>query len=410
MKFVWRWLRRLLLAVLIVAALAWAVIQFAPGFGGTPSGERLARMQRSPHWKDDRFLNLQPMWSMYLRGSTADGKPGDLPGYQAPPAPTDDTQPMVHDSAERLARPIRSGLRVTWFGHSTALVEIDGVRVLVDPVWSERVTPLLVGPKRWFKPLLPLETLRDVDAVVISHDHYDHLDMPTIRAMRDWKTRFVVPLGIGAHLERWGIPAERITELDWWESVDVDDVNIVATPARHATGRVNPQRDRVLWAGYAMIGPKHRVWYSGDTGILDAFQQVGERYGPFDLTMVETGQYDWQWPDWHAGPEQAVLAHRWARGKTLMPVHWGLFTLAPHGWVEPPERVLAAAACQGVDVATPRPGVPWEPGDATSPWWPRDLSWRTARQAPIISTRAGDAADRYPALDCDKPTAAAPAG
>ena len=407
MKTLWRWLRRIALGVLVFAALVWAVISFAPGFGGTPSGERLARMQRSPQWQGDRFVNPQAMWSGFGVVGRDDHAPTAEAGFKPPPDPTDASFPMVHDSAARLAAPVRDGLRVTWFGHSSALVEIDGARVLIDPIWSQTATPLWIGVSRWFKPLLPLDALRDVDAVVISHDHYDHLDMPTVRAMRDWKTRFIVPLGIGAHLERWGIPPERITELDWWEDTQLGDVRIVATPARHATGRVNPQRNRVLWAGYALVGPKHRAWYSGDTGLLDAMQEIGRRLGPFDVTLIESGQYNWQWPDWHAGPEQAVLAHRWVRGRTFIPVHWALFNLAPHGWTEPGERTLAAAACQGVNIATPRPGVPWEPGDATAPWWPRDLPWLDARQRPIIATRDGIDAHRYPVPACITPAIAA---
>ena len=151
---------------------------------------------------------------------------------------------------------------------------------------------------------------------------------------------------------------------------------------------------------------------------LDPFRQAehaeaargGRRLGPFDVTLVESGQYNWQWPDWHTGPEQAVLAHRWVRGRTFIPVHWALFKLAPHGWTEPGERTLAAAACQGVTIATPRPGVPWEPGDSTAPWWPRDLPWLDARQRPIVATRDGNAAHRYPVPACVRPvaTAAAP--
>lgn len=394
LKWLWRWAKRLLIALVVLALLMWALIALAPGFGAAPKGERLARMQASPQWQGDRFHNPQPMWNNF----TALERGG--PAFAPAPNPDDRTQEMVADTAARLGRPPRTGLRITWFGHSSSLIEIDGVRVLADPIWSTTATPLWIGVNRWFRPLVPLEALRDVDAVVISHDHYDHLDMPTIKAMRGWQTRFIVPLGVGAHLERWGIPASRITELDWWEDVDVKGLNIAATPARHATGRINPRSDRVLWAGYALLGPRHRVWYSGDTGLHDTVREVGSRYGPFDATLIEVGQYSRQWPDWHIGPEQAVMANQWAHGKTMIPVHWALFDLSPHGWNEPAERTLAAARCQGVQVATPEPGVPWEPGDATSPWWPRNLPWQTAAQDPIVSTRDGDPTHRYPLPEC----------
>jgi L-ascorbate metabolism protein UlaG (beta-lactamase superfamily) len=172
-----------------------------------------------------------------------------------------------------------------------------------------------------------LSELPRIDVVLISHDHYDHLDRPTIAAMANGDAMFVVPLGVGAHLERWGIPPARIVELDWWQSTRVGSLEIIATPARHVSGRISPQSDGTLWAGYALLGAQHRVWYSGDTGFHSALEEIGQRFGPFDVTLVEAGQYDADWPDWHLGPEQAVEAHRLVRGKRMIPVHWGLLKL-----------------------------------------------------------------------------------
>jgi L-ascorbate metabolism protein UlaG (beta-lactamase superfamily) len=268
------------------------------------------------------------------------------------------------------------------------LIEIDGLRVLTDPAWSERSSPIdWIGPKRWFSPPIALDALPPIDAVVISHDHYDHLDHQTIAAMKDWKTTFVVPLGVGANLAYWGILPARIVELDWWEHKQLRGLDIACTPARHASGRTPFDKDQNLWAGYALLWPRHRVFFSGDTGLFPALRQIGERFGPFDATLIEIGQYHGAWPDWHIGPEQAVAAHRLLRGRVLLPVHWGKLQLAYHGWTEPIERVLTAATRAQVTVLTPMPGQsvePEAPGRLTH-WWPA-LPWHTAQEMPIVST------------------------
>jgi len=345
--------------------------------------------QRSPQWRDGKFRNLQPMWT--------DVRAALLRTFSGAPNATPDTPlPIVHNDAAHYATPPKTGLRVTWFGHSSSLIEIDGTTVLTDPVWSNRPSPVpFAGPKRWFAPPTAFDQLPHIDAVVISHDHYDHLDRKTIAAMKSWtKTTFIVPLGVSKHLVRFGIDARRIVELDWWQSTHVRDLEIVATPARHASGRLSPQSDKTLWAGYALIGAQHRVWYSGDTGLLDAFADIGARLGPFDVTLIESGQYDATWPDWHLGPEQAVTAHRMVRGKVMIPVHWALFKLANHGWTEPAERVLAEAQKDGVNVLIPRPGQSVEPTrDKVAQWWP-STTWQSAQEHPIVATQNGDANER----------------
>jgi L-ascorbate metabolism protein UlaG (beta-lactamase superfamily) len=284
------------------------------------------------------------------------------------------------------------------------LIEIDGVRLLTDPIWSERASPVeWIGPHRWYPPTIALAQLPPVDAVLISHDHYDHLDWPTIVAMRSWKNVFIVPLGIGAHLQRWGIPPERIVELDWWQATRVGALALTLVPARHASGRLNARSDLTLWGGFALVGQQHRVYYSGDTGLFDAMAEIGQRFGPFDVAMIEAGQYDADWPDWHLGPEQSVLSAQRVRAKALIPVHWGLFRLAHHGWTEPVERVLAAARCTDLAVITPRPGQSIEPtalkpGDSTR-WWP-DARWASAAQKPIVATTDGVDAHRVALPAC----------
>ncbi|MEM7158231.1 MAG: MBL fold metallo-hydrolase [Myxococcota bacterium] len=358
------------------------------GFGRVPRRAERAQLRQSPQFEQRKFRNPEPMYIKVvgvLRGAPR--------GIQTEP---EQPLPVVSRRGEEFAQPPASGLRATWLGHSSVLLEIDGKRVLTDPHWGPRSSPFRhAGPKRWYAPPLPLEEVPAVDAVLISHDHYDHLGHDTIGRIAAWQTRFIVPLGVGGHLERWGVPTERITEVDWWDEVDLGGVRIACVPSRHASGRRMVTRDRTLWAGYALLGDEHRVYFSGDTGLFPAMETIGTTYGPFDLTMIEVGAYDDNWPDWHLGPEQAVLAHLMVRGRALLPIHWGLFRLAPHGWTEPIERVHAKAKAIGVRVATPRPGESIELAtlEATTRWWP-DIRWQTEDQNPIRATRKGDRDDR----------------
>jgi L-ascorbate metabolism protein UlaG (beta-lactamase superfamily) len=238
---------------------------------------------------------------------------------------------------------------------------------------------------------LPLEELPPLDAVVISHDHYDHLDLPTVLRLRDRVPRWIVPLGVGAHLEQWGVDPAQVTELDWWQDTEVAGVTLTCTPARHFSGRWVTRFRSTLWAGWAMRGPAHSVFYSGDTALHPTLAEIGARLGPFDLTAMDAGAYDSTWTDVHLGPEQAVIAHQLVRGGVLLPVHWGLFDLANHGWTEPMERVLLAARRADVPVLTPRPGASVELTDAVvvDRWWP-DAPFATVDEDPVWSTSVDD--------------------
>jgi L-ascorbate metabolism protein UlaG (beta-lactamase superfamily) len=353
-------------------------------FGSRGDAARREKIQKSPEWQNGHFENPQPLKNDMLGAVAAMFSASKFA------APKGDIGIVKPDPASFHIIPA-SGLRVTWFGHSSTMIEIEGFRVLTDPAFGERTSPFgFMGPKRWYAPPLALENLPAIDAVVISHDHYDHLDMKSVVALdASRKPVFIVPIGVGAHLAYWGIPEDRIVELDWWQEKILTHgdkkLRVVMTPARHASGRYLVDNNKKLWAGYALIGEQKRVYFSGDTGLFPAMKEIGAKLGPFDLTMIEVGQYHRTWPDWHIGPEQAVKAHTWVRGRTMLPIHWGLFVLAMHSWTEPIERAAKEAGKLGVSIATPRPGESFEPGvTKLARWWPQ-VEWQTAEQHPIVS-------------------------
>jgi L-ascorbate metabolism protein UlaG (beta-lactamase superfamily) len=268
-----------------------------------------------------------------------------------------------------------SGLRITWFGHSSSLVELDGVRILIDPVWDERAAPTQwAGPKRFFPPTLSLEDLPRIDIVLMSHDHYDHLGAGTVRRLAGMESmrqaRWVTTVGVGAILSSFGVDAGRCTELDWTEKVEIGGLTITALPARHFSGRGMFNRFETLWASFALIGPRHRVYYGADSGEWPGFGEIGEGFGPFDVTMLEIGASNLLWADIHMGPEGAVRSFCALGGHgLLMPIHWGLFDLALHTWRQPIESVVAVP---DLKLWSPTPGVPTEVvrgQEIRSDWW-----------------------------------------
>ena len=279
------------------------------------------------------------------------------------------------------AAPPATGLRVTWFGHSGLLIEIDGVRLLIDPVWDERASPYQwFGPKRFFAPTLPLEELPRLDAVLISHDHYDHLGEGTVRrlAKRQPELRWITSLGVGGILQDFGVSASRITELDWTDSTSIsspagDSCTITSVPSRHFSGRSLLNRQETLWGSFILRGAAHNVYYGADSGFWDGFAEIGRAFGPFDLTLLEIGAFNELWNAIHLGPDGAARAFQ-ALGGTglLMPIHWGLFDLALHAWRQPIERMHTLADQQGLRLWHPEPGVPtdvYAETELRSTWW-----------------------------------------
>jgi L-ascorbate metabolism protein UlaG (beta-lactamase superfamily) len=265
-----------------------------------------------------------------------------------------------------------TGLRITWMGHSSLIIEIDGIRILTDPVWGPRASfSSFIGPKRFFPAPLPLDQLPHLDAIILSHDHYDHLDYPTIKKLAGTATPIYCSLGVGAIINKWGVNKDRITEMDWTDKVMIgDDCSLTAMPARHFSGRGLTHRNETLWSSFVIKGSKHNIFFGADSGWFPGFKDIGDAYGPFDLTMLEIGAYGEGWPDIHMGPEKAADAHLALRGKVMMPIHWGTFNLSLHAWKEPVIKLLEFARQKNITLFLPKPGVPTEVNGAhNSGWW-----------------------------------------
>lgn len=348
--------------------------------GGKIAGLRLERTKASPRYTDGAFHNAHAAVPGLKKGTTLPTLSEYFCGdqHRAPLAPLPSVNPL-----ERWTKPIDTGLRATWLGHSTVLVEIDGVRLLTDPVWGERASPLkFAGPKRFQAVPVAVSALPTLDAVIISHDHYDHLDYPTILALLPRNVPFITSLGVGAHLEAWGVPPERIIELDWWEHTSVRGVTVTAAPSQHFSGRNLGTRNRTLWSSFVARGPKHAVFFSGDTGLTPEYATIRERLGPFDLVMLEVGAFHPAWGDIHLGPENALEALARLGGGAFLPVHWGTFNLAMHAWDDPAETLVRLAPSKGVHLVMPRLGEPVEPSrvERVDTWW-RAVS--ALEQAPL---------------------------
>jgi L-ascorbate metabolism protein UlaG (beta-lactamase superfamily) len=345
-------------------------------FGALPSGDRYLQIQKSENYNlaEEKFVNLEQdsvltgpgfwdnpgeNWNNNFFFNNNQTRPEGLLPESKTPLPAD-----FHVSSDNI--------KFVWLGHSTILASIDGKVVLFDPIFSNAASPVSLVVKRFQPPVIDLASLPEIDIVVISHDHYDHLDMETIKQLHDRDISFVVPLGLGAHLEHWGVSAQKITELDWWEETEIDGLNLICTPSQHFSGRRGPYKEkRSLWASWLIKSPSQSVYFSGDSGYADHYRQIGERYGSVDLVFMDSGQYNARWRHVHNMPEEAVQAVLDMDGQLLVPIHWGMFTLSMHDWFEPPVRVLAEAARLDVRVLTPLLGQLVDVSDMpeNDEWW-----------------------------------------
>jgi len=363
------------LAASIVVLLLLAGVAFAnlsPELGGKPTKAQKQAYAKSGHYHDGEFRNLVPT-TMMTGGSTFSVLWKFLfsKNPEATPAAALPTRPL--DSLS-ITRKTAEMVRVTWFGHSASLVEIAGKNILLDPMLSVKMGPLSwVTPKRYNPQLaITAEELPAIDAVLISHDHYDHLDYQTILRLKDKAANFYVPLGVGAHLLAWGVAPQKVHELDWHDSIQLPGLTIISTPARHFSGRGLTNRNSTSWSSWVLKSATKRVFYSGDGGYGPHFQAIGRQHGPFDLALMECGQYDAQWAQIHMLPEQSVQAALDVRARVMQPVHWGAFTEAHHAWNEPVRRATAEAARRQLPITTPELGQPITLGAGPLPataWW-----------------------------------------
>ncbi len=334
------------------------------------SGRRLERMKASRQFRNGKFHNSGPM-RRPMEGSSASLMRELLFGgrKRVPKKPL-----PVESPTEVWSTNPSTGLRVTWLGHSSVFIECDGTRILTDPIFGQNASPVsFVGRKRFHPVPATLDEMMPIDAILLSHDHYDHLCRPTIRKIAKRGIPFVTSLGVGAHLEKFGVSPSNITELDWWESYTLPGglMTLTATPAQHFSGRGLGDRNATLWSSWVLKTAQHNVFFSADTGLNDDLRVIGERYGPFDLTMLEIGAAHPAWADIHLGPENALTAFRMLGGGTFMPIHWGTFDLALHSWEEPAETLLELARKSGEHIITPPLGRPVEPSlvKGATPWW-----------------------------------------
>jgi len=327
-----------------------AFVNFAPQFGAKTSGERLVRITQSENYKNGQFVNqietkldysfsgmATALWEFLTAKNTS-------PKHALP----------VKFGENEIAVTTDSLTYVTWYGHSAFLLEMEGKRILLDPMFGPAASPVSFTGQRFpYEKPIDFNQFTDIDAVIISHDHYDHLDYLSITQLKEEVRHFFVPLGVGAHLIHWGVNPEIITELDWWENVALEELTFTATPARHFSGRGVTDSKKTLWASWILEGKHTKIYFSGDSGYGPHFKEIGEKLGPFDFAMMECGQYNEKWEAIHMMPEQTAQAATDVKTNVVMPIHWGAFSLAPHPWTDPITRVLMAAEMQNVSVVHP---------------------------------------------------------
>lgn len=363
----------MLISALATAIMVLVFVYFHPVFGAELTKENRESFKQSPNFLQGKFTNQVPLPTRHSKQALftmitdfIKGNPQGRPGRSIP------TERFDIETRDEIME-----LKITWFGHSTVLLLINGKVLLLDPMFGMYPSPVpFCGGKRYSQRPVNIDELPPIDAVLLSHDHYDHLDYHSIKKLKDKVKHFYVPLGVGSHLERWGIDSAQITCHDWWEESEFDGLTLACTPARHFSGRRLTNRNSTLWCSWVIMGADARVFFSGDGGYGPHFKEIGRKFGQFDITLMECGQYDPRWKAIHMMPEETVQAHVDLQGQLMIPIHWGAFTLSFHSWTDPVERVMKAAQQRNLTLATPRIGEVVTVGSnhyPVSAWWQDSL-------------------------------------
>lgn len=351
--------------VLIIIIAAFAFVNLSPQFGQKPEGKDLQRIKKSSHYKESSFENLQKtemagFFDVLPKLPELLSSKGKVPN-------------KVFDvSFENRRTELDSGTYITWYGHSAFLLEMRNKRILIDPMFGDIASPLPFGSSRFdYNQPIPIDSFTGIDVVLISHDHYDHLDYPTISKIKDNVKLFIVPLGIGSHLKSWGVSEKSIIELDWWQEYQSESFSFTATPARHFSGRGISDNNATQWAGWAIRSSESNIFFSGDGGYGSHFKEIGKKLGPFDFAMIECGQYNESWHQIHMMPEESVTAAKDIGASVAMPIHWGAFKLALHTWTDPVERFVKESDKRGQQYITPAIGYRYQLNGkySNSAWW-----------------------------------------
>lgn len=345
----------ILLGVILIMTILF--VNLSPEFGGKATKEQKKSYAKSQNYKGGKFNNLGDVQMSMGFGKIM----RSFSGYFSPPpktAPGKDMAVLKIDSLDIVQ--YRDSTRLIWFGHSTFLLQMNGKNILIDPMFGNVPAPHpMLGGKRFSSELpIEIEKLPKIDAVILSHDHYDHLDYGSIKQLKDKVDMFYTPLGVGVHLQEWGIDPKQIVELDWWQETTFDDLVLKCTPAQHFSGRGLNDRAATLWSSWVIQSPSENIFFSGDSGYGPHFKEIGDKYGPFDFAMMECGQYNEMWKEIHMMPEETAQAGLDVRAKYIMPIHWGAFKLAMHSWTDPVERVTKKANALNLPVIVPQIGEP----------------------------------------------------
>jgi len=352
-------LKMSLFAILGLIAVATLLIVFVvylyPSFGEKPSGERLAYIQTLPNTNEGKFYNNQKIKETFglsdykkIIQKLIEGNPNKIPNHALP---------VLKWSKQKIESLNDTVTTAIWYGHSAFYLKMNQKNILLDPMFGDYPAPLPYLVNKRFNDSLPIEIkdLPVIDVIVFSHDHYDHLDYGSVLELKEKTKLFLVPVGVGSHLEKWGVEKSKIKELYWYESFVLDELTFSCTPSQHFSGRGFGDKMCTLWASWVIKG-KHNIYFSGDSGYFDEFKTIGEKYGPFDVCLMECGQYDPMWKDIHMFPEETAQAHQDLKGELLIPIHWGGFSLSLHDWDDPVKRLEKVCQQQNINMATPKIG------------------------------------------------------